>query len=85
MGSFKIDIIEAVSEEIHEMWTTWAKEILKTEKGISPIRKKRWKEECFKPYLELSEAMKDLDRKFAIKILDRIYNKVIQNKNEIHD
>jgi len=45
---------------------------LATEKAISSERKKRWEEECFMPYSELSEAMKELDRKFAKKILKKI-------------
>jgi len=72
MASYDDKLLEEVSDEIHKMWTTWATEIIATEKGISENRRKRWEEDCFKPYAELSEAMKNLDRKFAIKILDRI-------------
>lgn len=70
--SFKKEHVEAVSEEIHKMWMTWAKNIVATEKTISLQRLKRWQEECFMPYSELSEEMKDLDRAFAFKILERI-------------
>ena len=71
--------IEMVSSEIHNMWTSWAKNLIDTEPHISEERKKRWIEDCFKPYEELSEEMKQLDRDFAIKII-----KVIKNeKNRI--
>ncbi len=60
---------EKVSEYIHEEWMTWAKTMLKHEK-LSPARIERWENECFKPYSELSEEMKDLDRMFATKIVD---------------
>lgn len=72
MVSYNAQLIEEVSDEIHKMWTSWATEILQTEKGISKERRKRWEEDCFKPYKELTEKMKDLDRKYAIKILNRI-------------
>lgn len=64
--------IEKISEEIHNMWMQWAQHVLATEPLISEERTKRWKEECFKPYEELSETMKQRDRDFAIKILERL-------------
>jgi len=39
-------------------------------KNISKERIKRWEKECFLPYDELSEKMKELDRKVARKILN---------------
>jgi len=63
---------EIVAEEIHKIWTAWAQELLKSEKHISSARKERWKTECFMPYQELSEEMKELDRKFANRILKTI-------------
>jgi hypothetical protein len=63
------NITEKVASEIHVIWMTWAKELLENENDISEERKERWETECFKPYAELSSQMKDLDRKFAKKIL----------------
>ncbi len=64
--------LESVSEVIHDkLWTPWAKILLDTE-NISDERRKRWENECFKPYNELSEEMKDLDRKFALLLFDVI-------------
>jgi len=62
-------LLEKISTEIHRMWITWAKEIVIKEKNISKERIKRWEKECFLPYQELSEEMKNLDRKFAGKII----------------
>ena len=60
--------IETISSEIHSMWMSWAKKIVQ-EENISKERIKRWEKECFLPYEELSEEMKELDRKFARKII----------------
>lgn len=64
--------LEQVSSQIHEMWMFWAKELLNSEPNLSKERVKRWKEFCFIPYLELSEEMKELDRNFAQKIINKI-------------
>ena len=58
------ELLEKVSSLVHEEWMAWAKDILKTEK-ISPGRTKHWEEECFKPYEELTEEMKEYDREWA--------------------
>ncbi|WGD33554.1 hypothetical protein [Olleya sp. YS] len=73
----KLDNIEKVSAQIHEMWMRWAKNLLKEEINISEERKQRWIKDCFKPYEALSEDMKRLDRDFAVKIVS-----IIENKNE---
>lgn len=70
-------IVEKISSEIHLMWMTWAKEVLKKEKDISKERVNRWEQKCFLSYGELTEEMKELDRKFARRIV-----KII--KNECH-
>lgn len=61
------DKIEQASEIIHELWMGWAKEMLDKEPHISDERRDRWTKECFIPYSELSEDMKELDRRFARK------------------
>lgn len=61
-------MLETVSEKIHDLWVEWAKTLMEGEPSISEERRKRW-QECFVPYAELSEEMKELDRKFARLIL----------------
>ncbi len=76
-------MIEEISKYVHEeMWVKWAQTILETEPNISIERRERW-EECFIPYEELSEEMKDLDRQFARKIYE-IVNPVknIESNND---
>lgn len=72
--------LEKVSAIIHGMWTSWAKKLLETEENISEARIKRWREDCFKPYEELSEEMKMLDRHFAIEIFKKIKDERKRNK-----
>lgn len=62
--------IEKTAELVHHMWSEWAKEIVKKELNLSEDRVNRWKTECFKPYSELSEEMKDLDRNFAKRFIE---------------
>ena len=64
--------LEKVSEKIHDLWIGWAKEMIKSEPNLSKERIQRWNNECFKPYSELSEEMKDLDRRFAKEIISLI-------------
>ena len=70
MGKMFINKVELAAEQIHELWMGWAKEMIKSEPNISQKRVERWTKECFIPYSELSEPMKDLDRKFAQGIVD---------------
>ena len=58
-------ILEDLAEIEHEQWMQWANSV----KGeVSPERAKRW-EGYMKPYSELSEEAKDMDRKWAKKAL----------------
>jgi hypothetical protein len=61
------EIIESLAELEHQQWIQWASTIMQTEK-ISDGRIARWKD-CFKPYSELSEEMKEHDRAWARKAL----------------
>lgn len=61
--------LEKAAEGVHELWMGWAK-ILISEENLSEERVKRWNE-CFVPYSELSEEMKELDRKFAKQIIEK--------------
>ncbi|MCD6436254.1 MAG: hypothetical protein J7L15_07680 [Clostridiales bacterium] len=62
------DLIEELSALEHKQWWDWAKDILKTE-DITEERAKRWKKNSFKPYEDLSEEQKDMDREWAEKVL----------------
>jgi len=64
----KKKVFEELSDLEHAQWMSWAKDITKTEK-ISPERVKRWEEDMFKPYSELSEEDKDKDREIAVIVL----------------
>lgn len=64
--SSKKDIIEKLAELEHKQWMEWAKGILK-EENITKERKDRWEKECFKPYKDLEEKMKEFDREWARK------------------
>jgi len=66
-------LIEELAELEHEQWMKWAKDILKSE-DISEDRAKRWKDESFKSYKDLSEEQKEMDREWAKKVL-KIVNK----------
>jgi len=61
------ELIEKLAALEHEQWMQWAKDILKTE-DIKKKRADRW-EELFVPYDELTEEMKEEDRKWARKVL----------------
>ena len=61
------ELIEALAEIEHEQWVSWAQDILATE-NVNTTRAERWKK-LFIPYANLSEADKELDRKWARKVL----------------
>ena len=67
------ELLELVSEKIHNHWMIWAKELIASEPNISTERKNRWESECFLKYGNLSEEMKELDRKFATEIIKTIF------------
>lgn len=62
------ELIEKLAALEHEQWMQWAKDILKTE-DIHKERAERW-EELFISYDELTEEMKEEDRKWARKVLN---------------
>ena len=74
MKEESMTFVETISSEIHDMWMSWAKELIETESNISTERIERWKKDCFKPYEQLSEEMKQLDRNYAVKIFKAIKN-----------
>ncbi len=62
-------LLEELSELEHEQWMKWAKDIAKKE-TLSKTRTDRWENECFKPYSELTEEMKEFDREWAKKVIE---------------
>jgi len=75
MGSVNESLLlERLSSLEHDQWMNWAKTILKTE-NISKERAERW-EECFVPYSNLTEEMKEYDREYARKVIDLLMGKV---------
>jgi hypothetical protein len=64
------DKLEIISAKIHEFWMSWATELIKSEPNLSKERIYRWQKECFLDYENLSDEMKELDRKFAREILE---------------
>ena len=65
------DKIEALAEEIHNIWCGWTKVLMKEEK-FSKERVRRWTNECHIPYEKLSEEMKEKDRVIARRILKKL-------------
>jgi hypothetical protein len=57
------DLLEWLATQHHEQWARWSKDIVHDE-PISEERLARW-EKLWCPYNELSEADKELDRKWA--------------------
>lgn len=73
----KESVLEKLAKLEHDQWMKWAKDIMKKE-DLSEERVNRWEEECFMPYDDLSEDMKEFDREWARKVL-KIMD---ENKNE---
>jgi hypothetical protein len=64
----KETLLEQLAALEHEQWMKWAKELMRKEK-LSEERIARWEKDCFKPYEELTEEMKEFDREWARKVL----------------
>lgn len=64
------NLLEKLSEIEHDQWMEWSKDIASKEK-ISEERKKRW-EKLWVPYSELTEEVKEQDRKYARKVIEAI-------------
>lgn len=68
------DLLEKLSAIEHDQWMAWSKSVAPE---VSKERQDRWKK-LWIPYNELSEEMKEEDRKFAKKVLDTV-NKFREN------
>ena len=62
-------LIEELAALEHKQWWDWAKDILESE-DITEERASRWKKESFKPYENLTEEQKDMDREWAQKVIN---------------
>ena len=62
------DSLERLSAIEHEQWIEWSKNIASTEPNISFERVERWSN-LWIPYEQLSDEMKEHDRKWARKII----------------
>lgn len=63
--------VEVVAAFLHRQWWGWSDSIAE-EEDISEERLERWREECWMPYEELSEEMKEKDRERARRLLEMI-------------
>lgn len=68
MEELEKNLLEALAELEHKQWVEWSKNIAKKEK-LSPERLERWKE-LWIPYEDLSEEMKEQDRKWARLVIE---------------
>ncbi len=67
MKKKEADLLETLAEIEHQQWMNWAKHLIQTEK-LSQETIERWKS-YFIPYQELPEAIKELDRNYAKKVI----------------
>lgn len=68
IGNYRELIRERLAELEHEQWIAWSKDIARTEK-INPRRLDHW-EKLWRPYSELTETEKNLDREWADKAMN---------------
>ncbi len=59
------ELLERLAELEHEQWVAWSRAVADE---VSEERRRRW-QECWVPYAELSEEVKELDRAWARKVL----------------
>lgn len=57
------ELVELLAAGEHEQWAVWAQAILDSEPGLSDRRKATWPEMIATPYENLSEELKDEDRR----------------------
>jgi hypothetical protein len=59
------ELLERLAELEHEQWVAWSRAVADE---VSAERRRRW-QECWVPYAELPEEVKELDREWARKVL----------------
>ena len=62
------ELLEKLAEIEHDQWMEWSKGVAKE---VSDERKARW-EKYWVPYSDLTEEVKDMDRKYAKKVMKAI-------------
>lgn len=75
--SESLDLLEKIADIEHQQWMEWSKSVASE---VSEDRHKRWKT-LWVPYSDLSEKMKEEDRKYARKVLEIIKS----NGNDFED
>ncbi|MHA1167238.1 MAG: hypothetical protein ACTSRU_05410 [Candidatus Hodarchaeales archaeon] len=61
-------LIEQLADLEHKQWMEWSKDIAHE---VSESRRERWKK-LWVPYSELNEEMKDSDREYARRVLNKL-------------
>jgi hypothetical protein len=61
-------LLERLAELEHEQWLAWSQAVAAE---VSAERRRRW-QECWVPYKELPEEVKELDRLWARKVLELV-------------
>lgn len=75
-----MSIIEKLASIEHEQWQAWSQTLANKEQ-LGEERVKRWREECWKPYAELSEEMKEHDRVWARKVAKVLAQKILEHES----
>lgn len=71
-------MLEELAEIEHEQWIAWSNNIASRE-NLSKERLERW-EKLWIPYSELSEEMKEENRKWARKVVDFVWDMLVKKK-----
>ena len=61
-------LIERLADLEHQQWMHWAQAVIAAEPGLAADRVARWRA-CFVAYAALPEALKELDRTWARRVL----------------
>lgn len=73
------ELLNGLAEIEHEQWMTWATSVIGE---VSLKRAARWDKEYMKPYEELSEEVKELDRKWARKVIVCVLGNVVSKRGK---
>jgi hypothetical protein len=69
------EFIEELAALEHEQWMKWAKSVLDSEPELSLTRTVKWKT-LMVPYSDLTEDMKEHDRKWARKVFEIVKQRI---------
>ena len=62
------EVLERLAEVEHEQWMSWSQSVAEE---VSAEQRQRW-QECWVPYVDLPEEVKELDRQWARKVLEAL-------------